>query len=91
MPKLKPGTIIPTDEEDTAINDGIVADPDTYELSSEEFKQLRPVGRPKSENKKVLLSVRYSQEVVEYFKSTGKGWQTRMNEVLQEYIASHSH
>jgi uncharacterized protein (DUF4415 family) len=39
--------------------------------------------------KKVLLSVRYSPEVVEYFKSTGEGWQTRMDEALQEWVASH--
>lgn len=46
-------------------------------------------GRPKAENSKILLSVRYSPEVVEYFKSTGKGWQTRMDEVLRNYVASH--
>ena len=39
--------------------------------------------------KKVLLSVRYSPEVVEYFKSTGEGWQTRMDEALKEWMASH--
>jgi uncharacterized protein (DUF4415 family) len=39
--------------------------------------------------KKVLLSVRYSPEVVEFFKSSGEGWQTRMDEALQEWMASH--
>jgi uncharacterized protein (DUF4415 family) len=39
--------------------------------------------------KKVLLSVRYSPEVVEYFKATGEGWQTRMDEALKEWMASH--
>jgi len=39
--------------------------------------------------KKVLLSVRYSPEVVEYFKSTGEGWQTRMDDALKEWMASH--
>ena len=38
-------------------------------------------GRPKSENKKLLVSVRYSPEVVAYFKSTGEGWQSRMDGV----------
>ncbi|HSS49112.1 MAG TPA: BrnA antitoxin family protein [Thermoanaerobaculia bacterium] len=38
--------------------------------------------------KKVLLSVRYSPEVVEYFKSTGDGWQSRMDEALKEWVAS---
>jgi hypothetical protein len=33
MPKLKPGTVIPTAQEDAAIAKGIAADPDTYELN----------------------------------------------------------
>ena len=41
---------------------------------------------PGKKAKKVLLSVRYSQEVVEYFKSTGEGWQTRMDEALKEWV-----
>jgi len=43
-------------------------------------------GRPKSENKKLLVSVRYSPEVLTYFKSTGEGWQSRMDGVLREYV-----
>jgi uncharacterized protein (DUF4415 family) len=41
------------------------------------------------ESPKVLLSVRYSAEVVEYFRSTGEGWQSRMDGVLREYVARH--
>lgn len=37
--------------------------------------------------KKILLSVRYSPEVVEYFKATGEGWQARMDEVLKKWVA----
>lgn len=44
---------------------------------------------PGKKAKKVLLSVRYSPEVVDYFKSTGEGWQTRMDEALKEWVASH--
>jgi uncharacterized protein (DUF4415 family) len=33
------------------------------------------------------VSVRYSQEVLAYFKSTGEGWQARMDGVLKEYVA----
>jgi len=35
------------------------------------------------------VSIRLSPEVMEYFKSTGKGWQTRMDEVLQDYVKTH--
>ena len=44
---------------------------------------------PGKKARKVLLSVRYSPEVVEYFKSTGDGWQTRMDDALKEWLASH--
>lgn len=36
---------------------------------------------------KQLVSVRFSPEVLEYFKGTGAGWQTRMNEVLREWVS----
>lgn len=86
----KPKLIHPTPEEDAAINAAIAEDPDTYELNDQEFAQLRPLrGRPKSANPKILLSVRYSPDVVEYFKSTGEGWQARMNEVLKDYVERH--
>ena len=42
MPKLKPGTILPTPEEDAQIRAGIAADPDTFELDEEWFARARP-------------------------------------------------
>lgn len=39
---------------------------------------------------KQLVSVRYSPEVLQYFKSTGSGWQTRMNEALLEWVSKRS-
>jgi len=86
---LKANTIIPTDEEDAAINAGIAADNDTYELSNEEFAKLKPMGRPKASIHKKPISIRLSAEVVDYFKESGKGWQTRMDEVLKDYVAHH--
>jgi uncharacterized protein (DUF4415 family) len=38
------------------------------------------------EPKKISVTVRYSPEVVKYFKDTGEGWQTRMDDVLKNYI-----
>nr|VFJ53064.1 MAG: BrnA antitoxin of type II toxin-antitoxin system [Candidatus Kentron sp. FW]VFJ59153.1 MAG: BrnA antitoxin of type II toxin-antitoxin system [Candidatus Kentron sp. FW] len=34
----------------------------------------------------VAVTVRYSPEVLGYFKATGKGWQARMNDALREYV-----
>ena len=39
---------------------------------------------------KQLVSVRYSPEVLQYFKATGTGWQTRMNEALLEWVNKRS-
>lgn len=43
-------------------------------------------GRPKADTTKVALTVRYDAEVIEAFKATGKGWQTRMNLALREWL-----
>ena len=39
---------------------------------------------------KQLVSVRYSPEVLEYFRATGAGWQARMDEVLKKWVTKHS-
>lgn len=51
--------------------------------------QAKKRGRPLSQNKKVSVTIRYSSNVIEAFKATGKGWQSRMNKVLEDYIAQH--
>jgi uncharacterized protein (DUF4415 family) len=38
---------------------------------------------------KVALTVRYSPEVIAYFKATGSGWQKRMDEALKNWIKKH--
>lgn len=60
-------------------------------LSKAEMRNgmLNKGGRPRSPHPKRPVSIRLSPEVVEYFRSTGKGWQTRIDEVLREYVASH--
>jgi len=32
-------------------------------------------------------AVRFSPEVLAYFRATGAGWQTRMDEALREYVS----
>lgn len=65
-------------------------DPEAVEGFWKNATVRRPGQRgPGKKAKKILLSVRYSPEVVEYFKSTGKGWQTRMDEALKEWVHAH--
>lgn len=44
---------------------------------------------PQKQPTKVAVTVRYSPEVIDYFKATGAGWQTRMNDALREYVKEH--
>jgi uncharacterized protein (DUF4415 family) len=92
MPKLKPGTIIPSPEEDARIQAGIDADSDAYSLSDEEWEKAKPfvrIGRPKAEVTKERITIRLSRDVVTQFRATGEGWQTRMDIALRQYIAEH--
>ena len=90
----RPTVLMPTVEEDKVITAAARSDPDAQPLTPQQLKSMRPIqavrGRPKSERKKLLVSVRYSQEVVEFFKSTGEGWQSRMDGVLRQYVEQHS-
>ena len=90
----RPAVVMPTVAEDKAITAAAKADPDAQPLTPKQLQAMVPLksmrGRPKSENKKLLVSVRYSPEVVAYFKSTGEGWQSRMDGVLQQYVTRHS-
>ena len=38
----KPKILMPTDEEDAAINRGIAEDPDTVEVSAEQMRAMQP-------------------------------------------------
>ena len=42
---------------------------------------------PQHRPTKTPVTVRYDPEVLAYFKGTGAGWQTRMNEALSEWVA----
>jgi len=43
-------------------------------------------GRPRSASPKQAVTVRYDADVLRAFKATGKGWQTRMNSALREWL-----
>jgi len=73
-------------------------DDDNPEWTEEDFKRARPAselppeilaafprtrGAQKAE-KKVPVSIRLSPNVLNYFKSQGPGWQSRIDEVLKK-------
>ena len=85
---------MPTLEEDQMITAAAESDPDALPLTDEQMSVMVPItvlrGRPKLVNKKKLVSIRYSPEVIDYFRSSGAGWQARMDAVLKEYVEAHS-
>jgi uncharacterized protein (DUF4415 family) len=41
-------------------------------------------GRPKSADRKEAINLRLDADVLEFFRKTGPGWQTRINEALRK-------
>lgn len=91
-----------TDAEEAEIQKMISSDPDNPELTDEQIREMRPfrevfpdlaaaidkklAGRPKSDNPKRAISIRLDAEVIDRFKATGDGWQSRMNEALRKAV-----
>jgi uncharacterized protein (DUF4415 family) len=90
----RPAIKLPTRQQDAAIRAAAKSDPDALPLTAAQLAAMVPMrslrGRPKLANRKLLLSVRYSPEVVAFFKSTGAGWQARMDGVLRNYVSRNS-
>ena len=91
-----------TDAEEAEIQRMIASDPDNPEVTAEQMGEFRPFaevfpelsaaidrtlgGRPKSDNPKQAISIRLDAEVIERFKASGDGWQSRMNEALRKAV-----
>lgn len=76
-----------------------IADADNPEWTKADFANAKPFaeafpelaekmrknvgGRPKSDNPKVPVSIRLDRDVLERFKATGPGWQSRINDALK--------
>jgi len=92
MSKTTPKRVLlmPSAAENAKIVAAAKADPDARPLTKKQLQAMVPLksirGRPPLESKKMLVSVRYSPEVLAYFRSTGEGWQSRMDGVLREYV-----
>ncbi len=85
--------IRPTDEEDAAITAAALSDPDAIPLTDEEWAQVKPfvrAGRPAAAITKERITIRLSREVVAQFRASGKGWQTRMDAALKDWLKTHS-
>ena len=79
--------ILPTAEEDAAINAAALSDPDAQPLSDAELARLRPArGRPAVAVKRPMLSMRVDPELLAHLRASGKGWQTKVNALLRQAV-----
>lgn len=80
---------LPTRKENAAINAGIAADEDTYEVPDAQFAKLKRVGRPPAAVTKERITIRLSRDVLEQFRASGEGWQTRVDAALKDWLKKH--
>ena len=52
--------------------------------------QAKVRGRPKAAVTKERITIRLSPEVVERFRASGDGWQTRVDAALKDWLQTHS-
>ena len=92
-------TKIISDAREAEIQKMIANDPDAPEASDEQLAQAKPFaevfpelmesisrgrGRPTVETPRQQVSLRLEPDVIAKFKATGKGWQSRINDVLKK-------
>ncbi|HMY62164.1 MAG TPA: BrnA antitoxin family protein [Nitrosomonas sp.] len=90
--KTKSGRVLvlPSPEEDAQITAAALTDPDNQPLTNEELQQFKKVrGRPQGSGKKEQVTLRLDTDILEQFKASGNGWQTRINDALRDWIKQH--
>jgi len=58
-------------------------------LSTELLKRKPGQRGPQKSQIKESVTIRYSRDVIDYFRSTGPGWQTRIDKALKEWMSQH--
>jgi uncharacterized protein (DUF4415 family) len=92
-----------SEEDDARIVAAAESDPDALPLNDDELARMRPMqqarpeflakwlrrkrGRPPAEAPKKQITLRLDQDVIDHFRSTGRGWQTRINAILRKAVA----
>lgn len=59
---------------------------------TEAFPKLAATMRvrgPQKTARKVSTTIRLSPEVIDHFRSSGPGWQSRIDEALKDWVAQH--
>jgi uncharacterized protein (DUF4415 family) len=84
---------MPTSQEDAVITIAAMSDKDAKPLTEAQWEDVKPKlrrGRPSVAQAKILVSLRFDVDVIDGMRSTGRGWQTRVNQVMREWVMAHS-
>jgi uncharacterized protein (DUF4415 family) len=78
-----------TAKEQAQWSSGVVVNGGGYKSVGKAIAAKRRQGErgPQIGPTKQLVSVRYSPEVLEFFRASGAGWQSRMDEVLKVWVS----
>lgn len=65
---------------------------DSFFESADQFHGDRLVkrGRPKADSVRERITIRLSPDVLQPFRASGPGWQTRMNAALADWLKTHT-
>ncbi|MBK8360629.1 MAG: BrnA antitoxin family protein [Comamonadaceae bacterium] len=93
--KTRSGRVLqlPTPEEDAIVTAAANADPDAVPLTDAEWETVKPLvrrGRPLGSGSKTQVTLRLDVDVLEKFKASGDGWQTRINDALKSWVQTHA-
>lgn len=65
-------------------------DDEFFERADEyQGEKLVKRGRPLGSSNKISTTVRFDADVLDAFRAGGPGWQTRMNDVLRDWLIKH--
>lgn len=70
-----------------------MSDPDAVPLTDAEWESVKPTlkrGRRLAAVTKERITIRLSPEVVQAFRASGEGWQTRLDAALKDWLKTHS-
>ncbi len=84
---------LPLIDEDGEVGDLSEVDPKLFRPAHEvlppELRKLLGVRGPQKRPTKISTTLRLSPEVMEAFRATGPGWQTRIDAALKDWLRKH--
>ena len=98
MSEARREVLVPTDEEEEAIQRGIALDPDAPEWTDEDWARARPAVEAvphvverhlrtrgeRTAGTKVLVNMAFDADVLAHFRNGGDDWEARVNAALRQ-------